>query len=166
MKKIILTIFLFVCSVSFGELKDNIGLFSEEEAVTVNEAIEKLEKEKEIKIYLNTVIGEESFQIENPQKTFIITYQKIGKNVVVTELKFTEDLRMGDKSQEIDLILDALKEQLFEKNYVGYTTALLEQVGNFITLDQKDENNEEETFSEDSAGTKKSFLRRVFSKNP
>ena len=68
MKKIILTIFLFVCSVSFGELKDNIGLFSEEEAVTVNEAIEKLEKEKEIKIYLNTVIGEESFQIENPQK--------------------------------------------------------------------------------------------------
>ena len=120
MKKIILTILLFVCSVSFGELKDNIGLFSEEEAVTVNEAIEKLEKEKEIKIYLNTVIGEESFQIENPQKTFIITYQKIGKNVVVTELKFTEDLRMGDKSQEIDLILDALKEQLFEKNYVGY----------------------------------------------
>ena len=165
MKKIILTIFLFVCSVSFGELKDNIGLFSEEEAVTVNEAIEKLEKEKEIKIYLNTVIGEESFQIENPQKTFIITYQKIGKNVVVTELKFTEDLRMGDKSQEIDLILDALKEQLFEKNYVGYTTALLEQVGNFITLEQK-EDDEEQTFPEDSAGTKKSFLRRVFSKNP
>lgn len=165
MKKIILTIFLFVCSVSFGELKDNIGLFSEEEAVTVNEAIEKLEKEKEIKIYLNTVIGEESFQIENPQKTFIITYQKIGKSVVVTELKFTEDLRMGDKSQEIDLILDALKEQLFEKNYVGYTTALLEQVGNFITLEQK-EDDEEQTFPEDSAGTKKGFLRRIFSKNP
>lgn len=165
MKKIILTIFLFVCSVSFGELKDNIGLFSEEDAVIVNEAMEKLEKEKEIKIYLNTVIGEESFQIENPQKTFIITYQKIGKNVVVTELKFTEDLRMGDKSQEIDLILDALKEQLFEKNYVGYTTALLEQIGNFITLEQKEED-EEQTFPEDSAGTKKSFLRRVFSKNP
>ena len=165
MKKIILTIFLLVCSISFGELKDNIGLFSEEEAVIVNEAIEKLEKEKEIKIYLNTVIGEESFQIENPQKTFIITYQKIGKNVVVTELKFTEDLRMGDKSQEIDLILDALKEQLFEKNYVGYTTALLEQVGNFITLEQK-EDDEEQTFPEDSAGTKKGFLRRIFSKNP
>ena len=165
MKKIILTIFLFVCSVSFGELKDNIGLFSEEDAAVVNEAIEKLEKEKEIKVYLNTVIGEESFQIENPQKTFIITYQKIGKNVVVTELKFTEDLRMGDKSQEIDLILDALKEQLFEKNYVGYTTALLEQVGNFITLEQK-EDDEEQTFPEDSAGTKKGFLRRIFSKNP
>ncbi|MBS5037881.1 MAG: hypothetical protein ACLTQH_03425 [Fusobacterium sp.] len=165
MKKIILTIFLLVCSISFGELKDNIGLFSEEDAAVVNEAIEKLEKEKEIKIYLNTVIGEESFQIENPQKTFIITYQKIGKNVVVTELKFTEDLRMGDKSQEIDLILDALKEQLFEKNYVGYTTALLEQVGNFITLEQK-EDDEEQTFPEDSAGTKKGFLRRIFSKNP
>lgn len=165
MKKIILTIFLLVCSISFGELKDNIGLFSEEDAAVVNEAIEKLEKEKEIKIYLNTVIGEESFQIENPQKTFIITYQKIGKNVVVTELKFTEDLRMGDNSQEIDLILDALKEQLFEKNYVGYTTALLEQVGNFITLEQK-EDDEEQTFPEDSAGTKKGFLRRIFSKNP
>lgn len=165
MKKIILTIFLLVCSISFGELKDNIGLFSEEDAAVVNEAIEKLEKEKEIKIYLNTVIDEESFQIENPQKTFIITYQKIGKNVVVTELKFTEDLRMGDKSQEIDLILDALKEQLFEKNYVGYTTALLEQVGNFITLEQK-EDDEEQTFPEDSAGTKKGFLRRIFSKNP
>ena len=53
MKKIILTIFLLVCSISFGELKDNIGLFSEEDAAVVNEAIEKLEKEKEIKIYLN-----------------------------------------------------------------------------------------------------------------
>ncbi len=72
---------------------------------------------------------------------------------------------MGDKSQEIDLILDALKEQLFEKNYVGYTTALLEQVGNFITLEQK-EDDEEQTFPEDSAGTKKGFLRRIFSKNP
>ncbi len=166
MKKIILTIFLFMCSISFGELKDNIGLFSEEDAVIVNEAIEKLEKEKEIKIYLNTVIGEESFQIENPQKTFIITYQKIGKNVIVTELKFTEDLRMGDKSQEIDLILDALKEQLFEKNYVGYTTALLEEVGNFIILEQKEETDEEQNFPEDSAGTKKGFLKRIFSKNP
>ena len=165
MKKIILTIFLLVCSISFGELKDNIGLFSEEDAAVVNEAIKKLKKEKEIKIYLNTVIGEESFQIENPQKTFIITYQKIGKNVVVTELKFTEDLRMGDKSQEIDLILDALKEQLFEKNYVGYTTALLEQVGNFITLEQK-EDDEEQTFPEDSKKKKKGFLRRIFSKNP
>lgn len=166
MKKIILTIFLFVCSISFGELKDNIGLFSEEDAVIVNETIEKLEKEKEIKIYLNTVIGEESFQIENPQKTFIITYQKIGKNVIVTELKFTEDLRMGDKSQEIDLILDALKEQLFEKNYVGYTTALLEEVGNFIILEQKEETDEEQNFPEDSAGTKKGFSKRIFSKNP
>lgn len=140
----------------FWRIERQYRAFSEEDAAVVNEAIEKLEKEKEIKIYLNTVIGEESFQIENPQKTFIITYQKIGKNVVVTELKFTEDLRMGDKSQEIDLILDALKEQLFEKNYVGYTTALLEQVGNFITLEQK-EDDEEQTFPEDSAGTKKAF---------
>ena len=52
-----------------------------------------------------------------------------------------------------------LKKKRMEKNLT------LEQVGNFITLDQKDENNEEETFPEDSAGTKKSFLRRVFSKN-
>ena len=47
MKKIILTIFLLVCSISFGELKDNIGLFSEEDAAVVNEAIEKLEKDYE-----------------------------------------------------------------------------------------------------------------------
>lgn len=166
MKKLMVMIFLLVCSISFGELKDNIGLFSEEEAAAVNEAMEKLEKEKDIKIYLNTVIGEESFQIENPQKTFIITYQKIGRDIIVTELKFTEDLRMGDKSQEVDLILDALKGQLFEKNYVGYTTALLEQIGNFITIEQKNEEDEEENFPEDSAEEKKGFLQWVFSKNP
>lgn len=166
MKKIIFAFFMAVSCLSFGELKDNIGLFSEEEAATINTAIAKVEKEKEIKVYLNTVIGEESFQLENPQKTFIITYQKIGKDIVVTELKFTEDLKMGDKAQEIDLVLDSLKEQLFEKNYTAYTTALLEQISTLIPLEDKSEEGDGQNFPEDSGETKKGFFRRVFSRNP
>lgn len=165
MKKIILTAFLMLCTVSFGEIKDNISLFSEEDTNVINEVIEKAEKEKDIKIYLNTVIGQESFQLENPQKTFIITYQKIGKDIIVTELKFTEDLKMGDKAQEIDLVLDSLKDRLFEKNYVEYTKNLIEQINTLIPLEQEEES-VEKNFPEDSGTEKKSFFKRIFSKNP
>lgn len=166
MKKIIITVFFIICSISFGEIKDNVGLFSEEDIKNITMVIEKIEKEKDIKVYLNTVIGEESFQLVTPQKTFIITYQKIGKNIIVTELKFTEDLKMGDKAQEIDLILDSLKEKLFEKQYVIYTMSLLEQVNTLIPPKDELESDDEENFPEDSGEVKKGFLRKIFSKNP
>lgn len=166
MKKIIVTVFFIICSMSFGEIKDNVGLFSEEDIKNITTIIEKIEKEKDIKVYLNTVIGEESFQLVTPQKTFIITYQKIGKDIIVTELKFTEDLKMGDKDQEIDLILDSLKDQLFEKQYVAYTTSLLEQINTLIPQKEELENDDEENFPEDSGEVKKGFFKRIFSKNP
>lgn len=165
MKKIIMFFVILCSSISFAEVKDNVGLFSPEEVTTINTTIEKLEKEKDIKIYLNTVIGEESFQIENPQKTLIITYQKIGKDIIVTELKFTEDLRMGDKAQEIDLILDSLKEKLFAKQYLDYTVNLIDEVGKNIVVEQKEEV-QEENFPENSVEVKKGFLKKIFSKNP
>lgn len=165
MKKIIFLFFIVISSLSFGELKDNISLFSEENASTINSTIEKIEKDKKVKVYINTVVGEESFQLANPQKTCIITYQKVAKDIIITELKFTEDLKMGEKSQEIDLILDSLKDKLFEKDYLSYTLSLLEYIDSLIALEEKEEE-EEGNFPEDSVVTKKGFLRRIFSKNP
>lgn len=165
MKKILLTLFILICSLSFGEIKDNIGLFSEDDKTIIEAEISKLEKEKDIKVYLNTVVGQESFQLENPQKTFIITYQEIGKNIVVTELKFTEDLKMGNKSQDVDIILDSLKDYAFNKDYVNYSKVLINEIGKLI--EKVDEEEEYiEPFPEDSASDKKGFLRRVFSRNP
>lgn len=166
MKKIITALFFTVFISAFGEIKDSIGLFSDTQKTEIDTVIEKIEKEKEIKIYLNTVIGEESFQIENPQKTFIITYQQINKDVIVTELKFTEDLGMSAKSQEIDLILDSLKDYVFQYNYVEYTKQLLEQVNTLIVKDSEEEQEAEKNFLEDSRENKKSFFKKIFSKNP
>ena len=166
MKKIITALFFTVFISAFGEIKDSVGLFSDTQKTEIDTVIEKIEKEKEIKIYLNTVIGEESFQIENPQKTFIITYQQINKDVIVTELKFTEDLGMSAKSQEIDLILDSLKDYVFQYNYVEYTKQLLEQVNTLIVKDSEEEQEAEKNFPEDSRENKKSFFKKIFSKNP
>lgn len=166
MKKLITALFLAVSVFSFGEIKDNVGLFSDSEKETINEIIEKIENEKEIKIYLNTVIGQESFQLENPQKTFIITYQQLSKDVIITELKFTEDLGMSDKAQELDLVLDSLKDYVFDYNYMEYTKALLEQVSSLITGQSEDEQNSDANFPEDSGGIKKNIFKKIFSKNP
>lgn len=166
MKKIITALFFTVFISAFGEIKDSIGLFSDTQKAEIDTVIEKIEKEKEIKIYLNTVIGEESFQIENPQKTFIITYQQINKDVIVTELKFTEDLGMSAKSQEIDLVLDSLKEYVFQYDYVEYTKQLLEQINTFIVKISEEEQEAEKSFSEDSGEKKKSFFKKIFSRNP
>ncbi len=166
MKKIIFTVFFAVFVTAFGEIKDNIGLFSDTQKSEIDSVIEKIEKEKEIKIYLNTVMGEETFQIENPQKTFIITYQQINKDVIVTELKFTEDLGMSSKSQELDLVLDSLKDYIFEYNYLEYTKALLEQVNTLIVKVSEDGEESDNHFPENSKENTKSFIKKIFSKNP
>lgn len=166
MKKLILAIFFAVFAVSFGEIKDNIGLFGDTEKETINEIIEKIENEKELKIYLNTVIGQETYQLANPQKTVIITYQQLSKDVIITELKFTEDLGMSDKAQELDLMLDSLKDYVFDYNYMEYTKKLLEQVNTLIVPQSQDEKNSDANFPEDSGETKKNIFKKIFSKNP
>lgn len=163
MKKIILVCFFIFSVTMFGEIKDNVGIFSSDNLKSLEKTIDKIEKKKDIKIYINTVMGKESFQIENPQKTVIIIYQLLGEDLIATELKFTEDLKMSEKSQEVDLILDALKEKMFEKDYTGYTESLLNRLDSLIV---KEEDNTEERFLENVREDKKGFFKKIFSKNP
>lgn len=163
MKKIMLIIFCILTTTVFGEIRDNLKIFTPKEIKQIEKLINKEENAKDIKIYLGTVVGKESLQLENPQKTLIILYQKINDNLMITELKFTEDLKMGDKSQEIDILLDSLKDEMFQKNYFVYTEKLIKELNNFITLEAEEE---EEHFPEDSGYEKKGFFKRIFSKNP
>ena len=163
MKKLIIIAFCFTTLTVFGKINDTVRIFSSEDEERIEKSIKKLEVEKNVKVDLNTIIGRESFQLENPEKTIIITYQKIGEGLVITEIKFTEDLKMGERAQDIDIILDALKEKMFEKNYVEYTEELLENLEKIIP---NDEIIVEENFHETPQKERKGFFKRIFSKNP
>lgn len=165
MKKIITMVFCIITTTIFAEINDNLGIFNSEEIKKIDEVIDRVEKEKNVKIYLNTVIGEESFQLEIPQKTIIITYQKIDEGLVVTELKFTEDLKMSDKSQEIDIILDSLKAKMFAKKYVEYTQSLIKEIEKLVLEDDIMVEGEYSEL-EGNKEKKKGFFRKIFSKNP
>ena len=52
MKKIITALFFTVFISAFGEIKDSIGLFSDTQKTEIDTVIEKIEKEKEIKLSL------------------------------------------------------------------------------------------------------------------
>lgn len=137
MKKI-LFLFLAINMFSFSEIKDQIKIIPMEELREIEKKIDEVERKNEVKIYVKTVSGEESMQVENPQKTVMIILQKISETKYATELKFTEDLRMEEKDKEIDLLLNYAKDKIFKKDFNGYIISILDGVSNILENRSKD----------------------------
>lgn len=142
MKKI-LFLFLAINMFSFSEMEDQIKIISMGELRQIEKKIDEVERKNEVKIFVKTVNGEESMQVENPQKTVMIIIQKISETKYATELKFTEDLRMEERDKEIDLLLNYTKEKIFKKDFKGYIISILDGVSSI--LESRREINEEES---------------------
>ena len=139
MKKIILGI-LSLSLIAFGEIRDEVNILTKLEKENIEKIIEKIEKEKKIKIFLNIFDGEESFQIQNPQRSIILNIQKISLDIIATELSFTGDLKLDDKKLESDLILENAKEIIFKEEYSKYIIEVIEEISDLVTIEEKIKN--------------------------
>jgi hypothetical protein len=108
MKKFFLgTIFFLISMISYSEIKDNINLFTEEQATQLNEKIKKIESEQGVTFYVTTYPDEESFIPTNLEKVIVINLNKNPKDdIMKIQLKFTPDLNMEEAEEEINEILD------------------------------------------------------------
>lgn len=130
-------LFLIVNILSFGKLEDELDLLNLKEKRNIEKIIEKIEKKKDIVVYVKTVNGEETILLENPQKTIMVIIQKLEDDKIASELKFTEDLRMEEKEHELNLILTDNKEYMFNGEYEKYLEKVLIQIDEVVDLSDK-----------------------------
>lgn len=133
----LIILFLIVNILSFGKLEDELDLLNLKEKRNIEKIIEKIEKKKDIVVYVKTVNGEETILLENPQKTIMVIIQKLEDDKIASELKFTEDLRMEEKEHELNLILTENKEYMFNGEYEKYLEKVLIQIDEVVDLSDK-----------------------------
>lgn len=135
----IVFLFLMINILSFGKIEDGLNLLNLKDKRRIEKLITKIENNKDIIIYIKTVNGEESMQLENPQKTVMIIIQKINDEKIASELKFTEDLRMEDKEHDLNLILVNNKDYMFDAKYENYFENILIGIDKLIDYSEKEE---------------------------
>lgn len=135
----IVFLFLMINILSFGKIEDGLNLLNLKDKRRIEKLITKIENNKDIIIYIKTVNGEESMQLENPQKTVMIIIQKINNEKIASELKFTEDLRMEDKEHDLNLILVNNKDYMFDAKYENYFENILVGIDKLIDSSEKEE---------------------------
>lgn len=149
MKKILCCILgIFIFSNSFSRIKDETKTLNSESIKNIEKVIENIENNQKIKLYVNIFNGEESFQTEDPQQTIIFNIQKISSDEITTELNFSEDLNMENKSSEIEIVLDYYQKYLYEKKYEEYITKVVETLEQILSSQRKEEKEEIEEFNE------------------
>lgn len=135
----LVVLFLMVNILSFGKIEDGLNLLKLKEKRRIEKLVTKIENKKDVVIYIKTVNGEESIQLENPQKTIMVIVQKINDDKIASELKFTEDLRMEEKEHDLNLILTDNKDYIFDKKYEDYFENLLIGINKLIDISKKEE---------------------------
>lgn len=140
MKKIIMIILSFIImNEIFAGIKDETNTFDFKAIRRIDRSIEKIESSKKIKIYINIFDGEESFHPEDPQRTVIFDIQKINKDEISVELKFSEDLNLENKSVELSAILDNYKKELYEGKYEEYVVGVLDSIDKVLASEEAEE---------------------------
>lgn len=152
MKKILLIILSFVIfSNVFAGVKDETNTLDFKAIRRLERVVERIENSKNVKIYINIFDGEESFQPADPQKSVIFNIQKINKEEIGVELKFSEDLDMESKSVELGVVMDHCKKNLYEEKYEEYINCVLESIDKIIASDEKEMEEEKKEIKEEKS---------------
>lgn len=127
MKKIIVILFLIVESFSFSTFNDNLKLFNNKEIKILEQKIKKIEDDKKINIYINTLQLEESFTVSDPEKVLIFNLKKNEDDKKFeVELSFSKDMDIDELETDFDEILVENEKFLKNEEYFKYLTEILD----------------------------------------
>ncbi|MGL5125867.1 MAG: hypothetical protein ACRC6U_07815 [Fusobacteriaceae bacterium] len=151
MKKKIGIIFLLIATLSFGEIRDNINIFSKETKSEIEKKITTFEKKNKIRIYLATSPYGEGVVLSDPTKTIIVNIQKNTlEGTLAIEESFSQDLNMEQYAEELDVIVESLKEYAETRDLKNYVIDFLTGVDELLSTieEEKEEVDSEFSWSE------------------
>lgn len=151
MKKIVGILLLSLSILSFGEIRDNLNIFSEETKIEIEKKITEFEKKNKIRVYLATSPYGEGVVLSNPVKTIIINIQKnnLEGNLAI-EKSFSQDLAMDQYQEELETLLETLNEYAETRDLKNYVIDFLDGVDELLLTiqEENDELKPEFTWSE------------------
>lgn len=125
MKKLLLA-FVLINSILFAKINDSLSLFTEEQKVSIDTIINKMQKNYGLEIYVNTYSGEEGFITDKNQKAILLNLIKINDDKVKVELKFTKDMELDENTKNaIENLLGENEKAIEEKNNALYVEEML-----------------------------------------
>lgn len=127
MKKWIFVVFLTLSCFSFASIRDNLELLSKEDQERIEKKIQEIYQEKEVKVYINTLVEEEGFQVSDPERTVVLNLHP-GKEGAKVSLSFSKDIDIEEEEEQVNLILDNASSLLLSKKTGEYLYQVLDGV--------------------------------------
>lgn len=125
MLKKVIGILLVSSSLVLAQVNDNLNLFNEEQKQALVLKTDEIHEKTGIKIFVNTLIDGEGFQLTTPERAIILNITKGEDDKSKVQFKFTQDLNMEEKDEELNLLLDNLDQFAKNKEYGTYTIEAL-----------------------------------------
>jgi len=132
-KKIIAFLMIACLCDLFGKINDNLELFTKEAAGRIEERILQIEKERKVKIYVNSLPSGEGFSVTDPEKVIVLNIVKENDDVAVNEsndwsvnLNISRDLPVEEYQSDIDLLLNNTQGLLETKSFEHYVLEILD----------------------------------------
>ncbi|WP_320045786.1 hypothetical protein [uncultured Ilyobacter sp.] len=163
MRKKILVLFILILSVlSFSQIKDNLGSFSDEEVKKIEERMEEISKNSELDLYINTYkSGGNNTQLKVLEKSVIIDMVKVDNEHLNVKLSFSQDIDISPYQEELENVLGNLGNLITEGENEKYTLELLSSLEDIFKRMGEDKEIQKEKFSK-SGNLNGVFLFLVF----
>ncbi|WP_319204164.1 hypothetical protein [uncultured Ilyobacter sp.] len=148
MRKKILVLFILILSVlSFSQIKDNLGSFSDEEVKRIEERMEEISKNSELDLYINTYKTGENTQLKVLEKSVIIDMVKVDDEHLNVKLSFSQDIDISPYQEELENVLGNLGNLITEGENEKYTLELLNSLEDIFKRMGEDKEIQKEKFS-------------------
>ncbi|WP_372714641.1 hypothetical protein [Ilyobacter sp.] len=162
MRKKILILFVLILSVlSFSQIKDNLGSFSDEEVKRIEERMEEISKNSELDLYINTYKPGENTQLKVLEKSVIIDMVKVDSEHLNVKVSFSQDIDISPYQEEIENVLGNLGNLITEGENEKYTMELLTSLEDIFNRMGEDKESQKEKFSK-SGNLSGVFLFLIF----
>ncbi|WP_319369898.1 hypothetical protein [uncultured Ilyobacter sp.] len=162
MRKKILVLFVLVLSVlSFSQIKDNLGSFSEEETKRIEKRMEEISKNSDFDLYINTYKPGENTQLKVLEKSVIIDMVKVDDEHLNVKLSFSQDIDISLYQEELENVLGNLGNLITEGENEKYTMELLTSLEDVFNRMGEDKEIQKEKFSK-SGNLSGVFLFLIF----
>jgi len=162
MRKKILVLFILILSVvSFSQITDNLGSFSDEETKRIETKMEEISKNSELDLYINTYKAGENTQLKVLEKSVIIDMVKVDNEHLNVKLSFSQDIDISSYQEELENVLGNLGNLITEGENEKYTLELLNSLEDIFKRMGEDKEIQKEKFSK-SGNLNGVFLFLVF----
>lgn len=129
MRKYIGMIWMFCWSIfALAQVNDTLDLIPKTDVGKIEEKIKSIKDTKKVRVYVNTLIEGESFQVLDPERTILLSLGKDKVSEMHVSLAFSQDIQIEEEQEKVDQILENASSLLLSGKIGDYVYQVLDDV--------------------------------------